>query len=714
MTATARESVFERLERDGRFVEALQFALDRRVNPSQTDAIECPEPGHHAHGERTSKSGIVCPDVGGVKCATTGHFYGLAEILVVRGKASSDAEAARLLEEEFYGPAHGRNGHANGKAAPAQANGTAAPTIIATRAEVSAGPARTWPYFTATIRDRLGWDLVEDEGEPAIRASTWHADGTQGKTKVRWQVPRGGLKGPRARFLGDAKRAGFLNLPRAAEYVRDYTGDAPTVVYASSETDIAAWTAAAAREGIDVPAFGSATGEGTRIPLAVAVLFKGCRVLIFADRDDTGRREAPKRAEEFRAGGALPEIVETPEGTKDIADHVLAGGKVAPFLAVAPQETTPAEPAGLRTGTELLAAYHSGEIAPRPVLVLGLMRRGDIVMLFGPAGMGKTQLAIALAVALSVGGGLAQFVIEDDVNPLWELVGEEPIRVLLVNGEDDEADLAERLSAHVAARGLSSDLPNLYVYTPKDAARNLATAGAQGTVEALVRDHAIDVLLVDNLTNVLAGLEKSDEGEVTKWINGFPRRLRDAYGVASVLLGHANKGTKDGDARSALDRLFGSMAWGACADGAVMLDWIPGEPHCRRLIHAKARGFAPFDTMKVEAPRGDCIFPVLGIEDEMTGPAKGPAPKVDLVRFREALSPVGTWVSSSVLCERLGVTDRTLRRYVNGDRGARGFRAVLGDELGERDGDADSPAKHFRLVPLEERDPRAAAREGNR
>ena len=267
----------------------------------------------------------------------------------------------------------------------------------------------------------------------------------------------------------------------------------------------------------------------------------------------------------------------------------------------------------VRTGTELVDAVRRGELRHRPVLIQGLLRRGDIFVLFGPAGMGKSQLAISLSTSLALGGEAAPYVLDDPANPLWRVTPPDPTRVLYVNAEDDEVDLGHRLADHLAARAVAEPPDTLVTWTPLDAERNLGGQTGRNRLERLIRKHKPQVVVVDNLTNVLAGLDKSSEAEVTEWINAVPRRLRDRYGVTVVLLGHTNKGTADGDPRSAMDRLFGSMAWAACADGMVMLDWVQKQPGRRRLIHAKSRGFAPFDTAVLEKAEGDCVFPVVDV-----------------------------------------------------------------------------------------------------
>jgi hypothetical protein len=271
-----------------------------------------------------------------------------------------------------------------------------------------------------------------------------------------------------------------------------------------------------------------------------------------------------------------------------------------------------------RTAKAMLRAFRKGKLRKRPVLVEGLLRERDLLVLFGPPGMGKSQLALALGASLAVGRTRTEYVLPHDDTPLWRIAREDGVRVLVLSGEDDEADVAERLAGFLAARGVGEDLRTLRVATPRDGLENLTTHAGRTYLDGIVREHKPDVVFIDNVTTVCAGLDKSDESAVAEWIAQVPRRLRDHYGCTVVLLAHANKGNGKDDGRAALDRLFGSQAWAALADGAVLLDYVPDEPCRRRIEHAKARGFGAFPALKVQAPQGDCVFPIIKVDDGAT------------------------------------------------------------------------------------------------
>jgi hypothetical protein len=371
-------------------------------------------------------------------------------------------------------------------------------------------------------------------------------------------------------------------------------------------------------------------------------------------------------------------------------EHLRATG----YLVAATAASDSAESLGsVYSGTEILAALRTGAIVERSVVIDGVMRERDLLILFGPPGMGKSQLGLALGAALALGPGVCLHVIADDVSPQWRVRHGGPRRVLYWSAEDEEVDVARRLCGCLAARKLPEDLPNLRIVTPGVDARNLNSAIGRKYLEDNVREFKPDDVIIDNLTATVLGLHKEDEGEVSAWIAAVPRYLRDTYGVSVVLLGHASKGTANGDARSALDKLFGSMAWGAAADGAVMLDWVPGEPHQRRLIHAKARGFAPFRTVRLAAAKGDCVFPIIGDEDDQADTkSNGPRPKVGVADFRRALEPAGQKRREGELLLALDITDSTFRKHL------KSWREILGAELGSIEGKRGHPAE-FWLVP---------------
>ncbi|MCE9636459.1 MAG: AAA family ATPase [Planctomycetes bacterium] len=326
--------------------------------------------------------------------------------------------------------------------------------------------------------------------------------------------------------------------------------------------------------------------------------------------------------------------------------------------------------ARVRTVAQILDDARSGRIASRPTLVGDLLHVRDVHMLFGPPGLGKSQFALRLAIAVAAGALRVSHILGTEETASFPVTSDEGVPVLVIAAEDDGGDVDLRVVNALAAMRVDATALPLTVVTPAPAEVNLATTRGRQALEAHIAATGAQLVVVDNLTTCCAGLDKSDESAVTAWIEDVVARIRDRFGVTLVLLAHANKGTADGDGRSALDRLFGSMAWGAYVNGATMLDWVPGSNRERRLICAKARGFAAFPTIRVSAPRGDCVFDVLDSAEHGDAPATAASRRAAAKRvytlegFRAVLAPVGTWRTRDDLIEALGISGSRLRELL--------------------------------------------------
>lgn len=394
---------------------------------------------------------------------------------------------------------------------------------------------------------------------------------------------------------------------------------------------------------------------------------------------------------------AIYEVDREDEWAHVIATHARNGasnGKA--HAAVETTESPDAIPARTSfTAAELIAARRAGEIAPRPFLLDGLLRAGDGLVVFGPAGLGKSQLGVNIAVALAAGGRAVPFALPDSMSPMFAVTSSDPVSTLYVAGEDEPADFAERLEAHLAARMLAPGELALTFQFPTVDDRNLMSSTSVEKLFAHVQALDARVIVLDNLSTLTPGLEKSEECPVRGWLDLVPERLK-REGRTVVVLGHSGKGTANGDAREALDRLFGSYAWGAWASGAVMLDWVKGNRTQRRLIHAKSRGTAEFESMLVERAGGDCMFQIIGPSSEFdTTPRSGRPSKVTAADLRRALEPAGTWKTKPELLELLDVADSTFREHFPT------WRAELGGALEERAGLTVRSPKCYRLRPPE-------------
>src|SRR5580704_5512424 len=91
------------------------------------------------------------------------------------------------------------------------------------------------------------------------------------------------------------------------------------------------------------------------------------------------------------------------------------------------------------------------EIPPREMLLGPIMPEKSLAMLYAPRGLGKSWLALSVAVAVATGGRLLR----------W--AAPTPRRVLLVDGEMPMADLKARLQAILIGSGWEAPNDNLQI-----------------------------------------------------------------------------------------------------------------------------------------------------------------------------------------------------------------------------------------------------------
>jgi hypothetical protein len=585
----------------------LSDLLGVEVRPQGESSVRCINAGAHTNGD-AAPSASANGAAGLYHCFACGLKGDVVDLVRQIEALPSTAEAIAWLRQR-YGVQGDVAGVDRGPKATATPRDAAKPPR----------PDEPFPPFPEAVKS-AGWSVGEFRGRPAIRAPIYDAKMEPCGVKVR---------GPRG---ADGKIIAVLEptpegrqepgLLHAAQLETAEPGTLVLVV--NGETSLLAVLDAAQREGILVQVVCPSNGESQSLAEA-AEAFRGLRVAILFDADEAGRKGGSARENEARVFAAATADVELPFtadqralGCKDVRDWLTKCGRSLRELVGLVERAFPRA----RTGTQLLEDLRTGRLARRPELVDGVLRMSDICWIFGPAGMGKSQLGLALAVCLALGSTVAPYVIGAAPNTGWRVALERPVRVLLFSAEDEEADTATRLREFLRARGIPEQIENLLVVTPRDVERNLNSGEGQRFLERQIREFRAEVVLIDNLTTVVPGLQKSEESEATAWINGVLRRLRDRYGVTIVVYGHANKGGGKDEGREALDRLFGSVVWGACADGAVMIDYVPGKPGLRRLIHAKHRGFAQFSTLTLEAARGDCVFPIVGVESDDAPPGR--------------------------------------------------------------------------------------------
>jgi hypothetical protein len=182
----------------------------------------------------------------------------------------------------------------------------------------------------------------------------------------------------------------------------------------------------------------------------------------------------------------------------------------------------------------LLQALDLAELAaikfkPREPILEPWINSQELVMVFGPRGVGKTHFLLGAAFAIATGAALAK----------W--TAPKPRRVLYLDGELPGIVMQARLAMHCPS---VDPQPGYFrVFTPDllpdgAALPDISTTQGQMQVEAMLGD--AEVVFLDNLS---AWARTGRENEAESWlpVAGWLLSLR-RRGVAVVLVHHAGKG----------------------------------------------------------------------------------------------------------------------------------------------------------------------------
>ena len=224
-----------------------------------------------------------------------------------------------------------------------------------------------------------------------------------------------------------------------------------------------------------------------------------------------------------------------------------------------------------------LSALLAAPPSPPPWAVSGWFCRGDLVLLAGEAGAGKSAVSLDLAFAAASGG-------------LWlgSLPIEDRLRVSVLDLEMSRELAAHRLRAQAIGRGLdartAATLPLVYRCGCRI---DLRGDGGWRALEEAASN--ADVVILDSLVRVVGDLNLNDSAAVSE-VFGRLRRVAESTGAALIVLHHLRKRPqgprRSGDEGPTLDAIRGSSDLAASCDAV----WLLGRARAaRELVSAKAR-----------------------------------------------------------------------------------------------------------------------------
>jgi len=274
-----------------------------------------------------------------------------------------------------------------------------------------------------------------------------------------------------------------------------------------------------------------------------------------------------------------------------------------------------------------LARLKAEGIPPIEWLVQGWLQKGDVAILAGAGGIGKSTALAALAHALARGEAWCGIEISE---PMSVLVFDEE------QGEDETGRLYLRLG---------DPHPNLKIAS--GAGINLSSDLGVDALEREIADHKPQVVFLDSVQQVFGSAKENDATEIGAVYRRI-FRLRDLYGTAFVLVHHKRKSQASmGSTVDALELVRGSTAHGTQA--STVWYCYPGQDSSRlNIVQAKRRGSSK--TSLVVAYSSD------GPEGSITLTGEGPVDDADTA-LGQAQEWIVTYLAEHDVAKKAWITD---------------------------------------------------------
>lgn len=262
----------------------------------------------------------------------------------------------------------------------------------------------------------------------------------------------------------------------------------------------------------------------------------------------------------------------------------------------------------------------------------GYLPGGEVTMLAADGGVGKSFLALALAVSIAAG-----------LEFLGKLTQKAP--VLFVSAEDDARTLRRRLRTVLDALGLdeapeglhlvdSTARPELYAFN-QTGREGRPTKALPALKEALAATSA-RVLMVDNASNTFAADENA-RAQASAFVRAL-KALVLPSGGAVLLLAHVDKNTSRAGAL-ATAAYSGSTAWHNAVRSRIYL--VKTEKRGLELQHHKSTHGVELPPLALQRLTGG----PLALAEAQAAPARDPADFLPLLYAVAEFNHRGEWIS---------------------------------------------------------------------
>ncbi len=262
-------------------------------------------------------------------------------------------------------------------------------------------------------------------------------------------------------------------------------------------------------------------------------------VIIIPDNDPPGEEHTDKVAKSLVGKVGTLRVVKLPDlpPKGDVSDWIEAGGTKQKLETLAKEAPLYISPTARFTSISVGAAEFVKRSYERPMSLLGdgLFCAGDLAVLYGKPGLGKTWTAGQLALALVRGESW-----------MGLQAPERPCRVGILELELHAFRLQARLKVIAGDSGLTEDDNRLEIVARPDlrGAVNIQDESDWAALQAWCREHKLDVLIVDALSRV-HDVEESSAHDFAPVLARLDQ-LRHETGTAVLLIHHERKGDSAG------------------------------------------------------------------------------------------------------------------------------------------------------------------------
>ncbi len=305
-----------------------------------------------------------------------------------------------------------------------------------------------------------------------------------------------------------------------------------------------------------------------------SVALKRFEVVVAGDNDEPGAEYSKKVCESIRVAGGTAEILEWPAGTPDKADASsyipLNGAEDFHSLIHSTQRKN-------MLNRVDIATIFSTELQPIPWVLEGWLAEGDVAILAGEPGAGKSMVLLDLALSLATGRDFLKYM------PM----SGKPKRVLVVDEENNERICRRRLQQFLL--GYELDDNALRILPLRYLTDNFLCLDDEKALKRFHRElgeFQPDWVMLDSLVRFHARDENSNSA-MSQFYTDILKPISRNYQCGLVMLHHLSKPSKDKSSELG-HRLRGASDLRGMVDELWMLEGNT-DTNERVLRHEKCR-----------------------------------------------------------------------------------------------------------------------------